>query len=64
MKGANLIKIMNNGKIYDFLKNNWHYILFGVALFAGVVCGIRACSKSVAVDVNARRNVITISKTK
>lgn len=53
-----------NGKIYQFFKGNWHYLLFGIALFTGVLCGIRSCKESIAVDVNARRNVITISKTK
>ena len=57
---------MTNGKILQFLKSNWRTLLFAFALFAGLLCGVWACSKSSPITVDANRNRITIgiSKTK
>lgn len=55
---------MINGKILEFLKSNWRSLLFAFALFAGIFCGIWACSKSATSAVDARRNRISIDITK
>lgn len=53
---------MANGKVSEFLKSNWRSLLLCASCFVGIFCGIWACSKSASVDIDARRNVITITK--
>lgn len=55
---------MKNGKILEFLKGNWHNLLLCISIFAGIFFGIRACANATSIDFDARRNVITIEKTK
>lgn len=49
-----------DGKIYQFVKNNWRSLLYGFAIFAGIFGGIWACSKSTPISVDANRNRITV----
>lgn len=49
-----------NGKVSQFLKNYWHYLLFGVALSLGIFCGVRACTKHSPIDIDANRNRVVI----
>lgn len=51
---------MKNGKISQFLKDHWRSILFAFAVFAGILCGVWACSQSPAVDIDAHRNRVVI----
>lgn len=55
---------MNNGKVLEFLKSHWRTLLLSFALFAGIFCGIWACSKSAPISVDANRNRVTISISK
>ena len=53
---------MANGKIFNWIKSNWRTCLYVFAVFAGIVCGVWACSKSPSVSVDANRNRITIMR--
>lgn len=51
---------MKNGKISQFFKDHWRSILFAFAVFAGILCGVWACSQSPTVDIDAHRNRVVI----
>lgn len=51
---------MKNGKISQFFKDNWRFILFATAIFVGIFCGVWACAKSTPLDIDANRNRVVI----
>lgn len=51
---------MKNGKISQFFKDHRRSILFAFAVFAGILCGVWACSQSPTVDIDAHRNRVVI----
>lgn len=55
---------MKHGKIHQFIKNYWHFVLYGIAFLAGVFCGLRACSKSTPVTIDAYRPRISVEQPK
>ena len=57
---------MANGKISQFLKDNWRACLFASVILVGIFCGVWACSQSTPIDIDANRNrvVIQLSKLK
>ena len=55
---------MANGKISQFIKNYWHFVLYGIAFLAGIFCGLRACSKSSTVTIDAYRPRISVEQPK
>lgn len=53
-----------DGKVSKFLQEHGFHIVCLLALCIGVAYGIHSCKNAVDLDINARRNSITISKTK
>lgn len=55
---------MKNGKIYEFLQKYGLYIICSFGIFVGIAYGIHSCKDAMAIDINARRNVVNINKHK
>lgn len=57
----NIQQVMENGKIFEFVKTHWFGIVSVLVVCAAICCGIYACSDSTTVNIDAKRNRVVIS---